>query len=120
MITYVQYDEVGDLVAVVEVLTTEAHDVEPPTPGMTAAQRTARRKRVDAAVKAREDETRAELAAHVTAGHRLLVLDDGAALPDLDLDAVNPATRKLRRRSAAEVEARRAQREAAAAAAAQL
>lgn len=106
-IVYVEYDDDGELFHVAEILTTEGPDVGPPAPDLTAAQRKAHEARVDQAIRSREAETRARLQQHVDAGKKLVVLAEGADRPEPGRHRVDPATKRVLRRTDAQLVAHR-------------
>lgn len=106
MIVYVEHDAQGNLVSVVEVLTTEGRAVEQEPPGLTVEQRADRAKRVQAAIDEREAATRAQLAQAATPHAGIVVLPKGATVPTHDGHKVDLSTGKVRALTAAERKAR--------------
>lgn len=107
-ITCVQYDETGELQNVLQVFHTEGRDVAPLPPDAATADRKAHAAKVDKALRDAAKATRDQLQAAADSGARLLVLPDGAELPEPGRHHVDPKTRKLARRSDAELAERQA------------
>lgn len=113
MITFVEYDANGELIHVAEIHTAEGRDVAQLPANLTDEERAAHDQAVADAIAARENATRDALAAHAAGGASLLVLPAGAATPAFGRFHVDVATKKLNRRTDAELAAFRAQQAAA-------
>lgn len=108
-VTCVQYDDAGELVSVVQVLVTEGR-LAPAPADATEDQLAEHAQRQQQAIEKAERQTRQELTARART-ERLLVLDDGAEQPSTGGRwQVDPASRRLRRRTDSELAAHQASR----------
>lgn len=106
--TFVEYSVDGEIFHVCQVETTEGH-MPPLVASATDAEREAHQEAVDAAIARRVAVTRAELNALRAQGKRLLVLPDGMPTPESGRHRVDHDTKRLIRRSDAELAAYLAQ-----------
>jgi len=110
--TFVEYDESGEIFHVCQIDTTEGPGIIPPPFDASDKEKKAHSVRVQMAIQARVDQTKAELNTHRQAGKRLLVVPDNAEVPSRGIFRVDHAQGKIIKRTSNELANWRAAEEA--------
>lgn len=96
MIVYVEHDTSGNLMSIVEVHTTEGVDVVPFQPGWSDEEKKEHKAKIAAAIEARENATREELAQRKSERPNLVVLPKNSQRPNHDDHKLDLTTGKIR------------------------